>query len=85
MARIGTQAPEWCTTAYHGGGEVELSSAEYRGNTQPLGTPLLWDADACLGVCGDWTHGARVEDAFISGELLARAMLGEKPLSASHS
>ena len=31
MARIGTQAPEWCTTAYHGGGEVELSSAEYRG------------------------------------------------------
>jgi predicted NAD/FAD-dependent oxidoreductase len=53
--------------------------------TQPLGTPLLWDADACLGVCGDWTHGARVEDAFISGELLARAMLGEKPLQASHS
>jgi peroxiredoxin (alkyl hydroperoxide reductase subunit C) len=31
MARIGTQAPEWCTTAYHGGEEVELSSAEYRG------------------------------------------------------
>jgi len=44
---------------------------------KPLGTPYLWDPTAQLGVCGDWTHGSRVEDAFTSGELLARVMLGE--------
>lgn len=49
---------------------------------RPLGTPFLWDADSRLGVCGDWTQGARVEDAFTSGELLARAMLGEQTLPA---
>jgi len=49
---------------------------------RPLGTPFLWDAHAGVGVCGDWTQGARVEDAFTSGELLARAILGEQALSA---
>lgn len=53
--------------------------------TRPLGTPFLWDADSRIGVCGDWTHGARVEDAFTSGKLLARAMLGEQMLTASHA
>jgi predicted NAD/FAD-dependent oxidoreductase len=43
---------------------------------KPLGSPYLWEAEAGLGVCGDWLHGSRVEDAFTSGELLARAMLG---------
>jgi predicted NAD/FAD-dependent oxidoreductase len=51
---------------------------------KPPATPLLWDADARLGVCGDWTHGDRVEDAFTSGEHLARAMLSEQTLPASH-
>ena len=31
MAWIGSQAPEWCTTAHHGGEEVELSNADYLG------------------------------------------------------
>jgi renalase len=53
--------------------------------TRPLGTPFLWDADSQLGVCGDWTQGARVEDAFTSGKLLARAMLGGQTLPASHA
>ena len=52
----------------------------YARTTAPLGTPFLWDVDARLAVCGDWTHGARVEDAFTSGDLLARAMLDDKPL-----
>jgi predicted NAD/FAD-dependent oxidoreductase len=52
---------------------------------RPLGTPFLWDADSRIGVCGDWTHGTRVEDAFTSGKLLARAMLGEQMLPASHA
>ena len=41
----------------------------------PLGVPALWDADAGLGVCGDWCLGARVEDAFTSGRALA-GMIG---------
>jgi predicted NAD/FAD-dependent oxidoreductase len=53
--------------------------------TGPLGTPFLWDADSQIGVCGDWTLGARVEDAFTSGKLLARAVLGEQMLPASHA
>ena len=43
---------------------------------QPLEGGLVWDAEARVGVCGDWTLGARVEDAFSSGDALARAMLG---------
>lgn len=38
----------------------------------PLGVPALWDAEAGLGVCGDWCLGARVEDAFTSGCALAK-------------
>ncbi len=53
--------------------------------TQPLGTPFLWDVDQRLAVCGDWTHGARVEDAFTSGELLSRAMLSDQTLPASQA
>jgi predicted NAD/FAD-dependent oxidoreductase len=53
--------------------------------TRPLGTSFLWDADLQLGACGDWTQGARVEDAFTSGELLARAMLGEQTLPVGHA
>ena len=51
--------------------------------TRPLGTPFLWDADSRIGVCGDWTHGARVEDAFTSGKLLARPV--EQGLPASQA
>jgi predicted NAD/FAD-dependent oxidoreductase len=53
--------------------------------TQALGKSFLWDADQRLAVCGDWTHGARVEDAFTSGKLLSRAMLGEQELPASQA
>jgi len=41
----------------------------------PLGVPALWDADAGLGMCGDWCLGARVEDAFTSGRALAAMVL----------
>jgi predicted NAD/FAD-dependent oxidoreductase len=51
---------------------------------QPLGMPFLWQVDERLAVCGDWMHGARIEDAFTSGELLARAILGDETLPASH-
>ncbi len=38
---------------------------------EPLGRSHLWDAQAGIGVCGDWCLGHRVEDAFISGLELA--------------
>lgn len=44
-----------------------------------VATPLVgapcWDPSLGLGVCGDWTQGDRVEDAFLSAERLAEAML----------
>lgn len=36
---------------------------------------LLWDATQKLGVCGDWLQGDRIEDAFLSAERLAEAIL----------
>jgi renalase len=38
-------------------------------------TPFAWDAQARIGVCGDWRIGARVEAAFLSGHQLAGAIL----------
>ena len=37
----------------------------------PLGRAALWDADAGVGVCGDWCLGPRVEDAYTSGRAMA--------------
>lgn len=44
--------------------------------SQAVADPLLWESELGLGVCGDWTAGTRLEDAFMSGERLARIMLG---------
>lgn len=41
---------------------------------QTAGSPCLWNAEARLGVCGDWCIGARVEAAFDSGEAMARVV-----------
>lgn len=46
----------------------------YAQTTQPLGQPYLLDAQAGIGVCGDWCLGNRVESAFVSGLELALAM-----------
>lgn len=45
---------------------------------KPLGAPFLWDPEARVGVCGDWTLGGRIEGAFSSGEQLATAMLADR-------
>lgn len=37
-----------------------------------LARPFLWDAQASIGVAGDWVLGARVESAWTSGDALAR-------------
>ncbi len=41
---------------------------------KPLGKSYLWDAKQSIGLCGDWTIGHRVEDAFVSGLELALAV-----------
>ena len=43
--------------------------------SRPLGQSHLWDAQAGLGLAGDWCLGHRVEDAFVSGLELALAVL----------
>ncbi|MDR2853389.1 MAG: FAD-dependent oxidoreductase [Burkholderiaceae bacterium] len=40
----------------------------------PLGRSHLWDAQARIGLAGDWCLGHRVEDAFVSGLSLALAV-----------
>ena len=43
--------------------------------TNPLPGACLWDPEIGLGVCGDWLQGDRIEDAFLSAERLAEAIL----------
>lgn len=44
--------------------------------TRALGEACLWDAAAGLGVCGEWCLAGRVEAAFLSGQAMARAIVG---------
>ena len=47
----------------------------YAQTTKPLGKTHGWDAQARIGVCGDWCLGHRVEDGFVSGLEMALAIL----------
>ncbi len=38
---------------------------------------VQWNPELGVGLCGDWLVGDRVEDAFVSGDRLADAILGE--------
>lgn len=42
----------------------------------PLDDGAIWDPGLGLGLCGDWCQGARGEGAFLSGQAIARRMLG---------
>ena len=46
----------------------------YAQTTEPLGKPFAWDAEARIGVCGDWCIGHRVEDGFVSGLEMALSL-----------
>ncbi|WP_338068450.1 NAD(P)/FAD-dependent oxidoreductase [Aurantiacibacter odishensis] len=39
------------------------------------GKGALWDASRHIGACGDWLHGPRVENAYLSGWELAQRVL----------
>ncbi|MCZ2406107.1 MAG: FAD-dependent oxidoreductase [Burkholderiales bacterium] len=51
----------------------------YADTEAPLTAGCWWDADAGLGLCGDWLHGGKVEGAWLSGRALARCVLGTPP------
>ena len=53
---------------------AEVHRWRYARTVQPLGRTHLWDAQAQLGLCGDWCLGHRVENAFLSGLELALAI-----------
>ena len=44
----------------------------------PFARAVPWDGAAGLGVCGDWLRGDRIEDAYLSAERLADAMLASR-------
>jgi predicted NAD/FAD-dependent oxidoreductase len=46
------------------------------------GHPLLWEAGAGIGACGDWLTGPRVENAWLSGRRLAAAVADSVPTVA---
>ena len=46
----------------------------YAKSKRPLDAGHLFDTDDRIGVCGDWCRGDRVEDAFLSGLALAKAV-----------
>ena len=57
---------------------VQATAHRWRyADTEPaLTLGYWWDADAQLGMCGDWISGGKVEGAWLSGQSLARAVAG---------
>ena len=58
--------------------QVQATAHRWRyADTEPaLTLGYWWDADAHLGICGDWISGGKVEGAWLSGQSLARAVAG---------
>lgn len=54
----------------------DLRAHRWRYSTplNPLGLEYLLDPSLCLGACGDWVKGARVESAWLSGWALGQAV-----------
>ncbi len=63
-------------TGMAGGAEVlRCHRWRYSQCVAPLGDGYLIAPQQGLGVCGDWCHGSRVEDAWLSGHALAGALV----------
>ena len=43
----------------------------YARTERPIDEGFVWEPSLGVGVCGDWCRGSRVEDAFLSGFMLA--------------
>lgn len=64
-------------TATGGSQDVHSATAHrwrFARATRPLGVTHLHDAERGLGVCGDWCLGSELEDAYLSGAALGRAL-----------
>ncbi|NIP14186.1 MAG: FAD-dependent oxidoreductase [Pseudomonadales bacterium] len=58
-----------------GGPDVVMAHRwRFASTASPLGRSHLWDPQQSLGLAGDWCLGATAEDAFASGNALARAV-----------
>lgn len=47
-----------------------------RAGSQEVTIPQ-WDADLAIGLAGDWTHGSRLEDAWLSAQALVNQLYGD--------
>lgn len=56
------------------GEQVAVHRWLYARAVKPLDVAACWDAEAGLGICGDWLRGDRVEDAYLSALELAAMM-----------
>ena len=54
---------------------VALHRWRYALARKSLSSDFLWDAERGIGACGDWCRGYRVEDAWLSGVALAKAIV----------
>lgn len=60
---------------------VSVHRWRYADCAPPLTQGYAWDAAQCLGLCGDWLNGGKVEGAWMSGYLLAQAITQHYPQS----
>ena len=67
-----------------GGSTADITTTAHRwryADTDPASTPASgnpsswWDAQARLGLCGDWLHGGKVQGAWLSGQHVAQRLL----------
>lgn len=51
----------------------------YAAPEKSLDEGCIWDDEFAVGAAGDWCHNARVESAFLSGLMLADAIIAARP------
>jgi predicted NAD/FAD-dependent oxidoreductase len=56
---------------------LEAHRWRFANTGQQANGECLFDRERLLAVCGDWTHGGRVEGAYLSGVAAAGSVLGE--------
>lgn len=79
-ARVGTPAQREAQAAGRAAAlppvlQTQAHRWRYALVSAPLGSDCLWDPALGIGAAGDWCRGARIEDAWLSGEALAGRLL----------
>lgn len=55
---------------------IQAHRWRYAKANAPLTVGCLWDSTLCLGACGDWCAGSRIEGAALSGMAIAGRVMG---------